>query len=453
MSFNRKDAVLDRLAEHYNVAQFVSFEPQVGKPTQRFSRILGRAANHAYASPGEGVVDLLGRSNSGSVNIRSFAPSSTQSMEFIYGITSADEVLSHMNRLSTDGAHCIVNETIDVSDGGVSGVALRNLVEFRPDATPRGVESPGFASLPINWAKLIFSIVYGFEPDLDEASEGRLEFSVHPRRIGWLHRHTVYWEYERTIAPPAPPNISVEWPNDFSRMLGDKVYGLLIAHAVGERVPMSTVVNRRVAPFTFGVDTNCSERWLRTAPFIQQPGKFTTVFGWRDPFALLSAEDVDGTNVASVISQSAVDAKWSGAALTKSSGRVWVEGVSGSGDEFMLGLKGPENLPESVELAVREAYRRMALALGPVRFEWAHDGLDLWILQLHRGVSSTNETHIVPGEPVRWVQFSTSSGLEDLRTLIGRLEPGTGIALRGAVGLTSHIADVLRKANVPAKFM
>lgn len=50
-----------------------------------------------------------------------------------------------------------------------------------------------------------------------------------------------------------------------------------------------------------------------------------------------------------------------------------------------------------------------------------------------------------------WVAFEVAQGLEKLRELIAKLEPGHGIQLHGHVGLTSHIADVIRKASVPAR--
>ena len=53
-----------------------------------------------------------------------------------------------MFRLAGEGYLTIVNETIDIHDGGISGVALAGIVEFAPDDTPRAVEQPGVAALP-----------------------------------------------------------------------------------------------------------------------------------------------------------------------------------------------------------------------------------------------------------------------------------------------------------------
>ena len=83
----------------------------------------------------------------------------------------------------------------------------------------------------------------------------------------------------------------VMWPNAFSRRLGDKAFGLLIAHLVGLNVPRATVVSRWVAPFTFGDSTGTGEIWMRTCPTEPVPGYFSTRFGWTDPVRLLEAED------------------------------------------------------------------------------------------------------------------------------------------------------------------
>lgn len=76
-------------------------------------------------------------SNAQSVNIRSFHPDSMQGNEFIYGITDVETAVCHVERLASKGLYTIVNETIDVNDGGVSGVVQNNFIEFSPGVTPR----------------------------------------------------------------------------------------------------------------------------------------------------------------------------------------------------------------------------------------------------------------------------------------------------------------------------
>lgn len=445
----RKDRKLDLLAERFNVAQFVSYAPSAGGPDQQFCRLADLAPNARFDSLQLAIEALFLRSAEGTVNIRSFSEEQAQSREFLYALTSVDDAVGAIRRISGEGAFTIANETIDVSDGGVSGVAVGGLVEFKPDSTPRGVESPGFASLPLEWASSIFRNVYGFDPDLSASRTSRIEFSLHPQRRGWRKSHVVYWEYGE--ADNFDRTAQVSWPNDFSRLIGDKVYGLLIADAAGLPVPRTTVIPRRVAPFTFGSDTGSSERWIRTSPIIQVPGKFTTTKGWMDPFRLVQSEDPDGTSLASLLAQQSVDASFSGAAIEQSDGSLLVEGAAGTGETFMLGASGPEELPPEVVNSVTEVHRRLHVVLGSVRFEWVFDGSRTWVVQLHTGASQSLGYTLVPGEPASWIRFDIGHGLEALRQLVESLPNDTGIELDGMVGRTSHMADVVRKANVPTK--
>ena len=61
------------------------------------------------------------------------------------------------------------------------------------------------------------------------------------------------WEYETSDSAPASANLA--WPNRFSRHIGDKAFGLLVADVMGLQVPKTTVLARRVAPFSFGEPT------------------------------------------------------------------------------------------------------------------------------------------------------------------------------------------------------
>jgi hypothetical protein len=234
-------------------------------------------------------------------------------------------------------------------------------------------------------------------------------------------------------------------------MMGDKAFGLLVAHLAGFPVPRTTVIGRRLAPFVFGVRTGTNEIWTRTCPVEQVPGKFTTVRGWLDPFALLSREDPKGTAIASVLAQESVPALWSGAAIQGDV--LYVEGACGTGQEFMLGTTPPAGLPEVVVAAVRETHGQLVRILGDVRFEWAFDGQQVWIMQLHRGASHSSGSVIVPGDSDEWEVFDVSRGLEALRALLQTLQTGRGLLLRGEVGLTSHVADIVRKAGVPTRMM
>ena len=445
----RKDASLDQLATSCNVAQFVSFAPSNGGPEQQYCRIASFKANHQFATGLDAVEALLVRSSEAKVNVRSFSAHQSQSREFIYGIDNAADAIAAVARIAAEGAFAIVNETIDVSDGGVSGVVIGDIVEFRPDMTPRGVEQPGFARLPARQAIELFKLVYGVDVDFSHGMNGRLEFSLHPKPRGWKSSNILFWEYSNDRLPKGA--VKTEWPNDFSRMIGDKAYGLLMAAINGFLVPRTIVIGRRVAPFSFGRQTGLEETWIRTSPREQMPGKFTTSRGWQDPFALLQAEDPNGISISSVLSQQGISALWSGAALETSSGDLLVEGVKGTGDRFMVGLADPEQIPDVVLERVRDLHCRLYDAFGPTRFEWVFDGDELWIVQLHSGASVSDGDIIVPGDAEEWIEFDVGQGLEALRSLSNILKPRMGITLDKRIGLTSHLADVLRKSGFPAR--
>lgn len=446
----RKDATLDRLANLFNVAQFVSFAPSAAGPVQQYCRLADLEPNHSFDTVGRAIDALFERAAYGTVNIRSFSETASQSREFLYALKSRSEVLSALERLSAQGDFTIANETIDVSDGGVSGVILDEVVEFRPDATPRGVEMAGFASLPASWAKRALEIVYGVAPDIDQARGARLEFSLHPSPRGYKRSHILYWEYGEH-APLELPRSDAVWPNDFSRMMGDKAYGLLIAHLAGFPVPRTTVIGRRLPPFSFGDATGSLEWWTRTCPAEQVPGKFTTVRGWIDPFKLLASEDPTNNAISSVLCQHAVQASYSGAAIEGADGKLYIEGTPGTGEAFMQGMAVPARLPVEVIDHVTVLHKRLSMVLGSVRFEWVFDGRSVWIVQLHRGRSASAGRQIVPGERRTWITFRIEEGLEALRKKLETIPSDAGLILDGDVGLTSHVADVIRKSGVPAR--
>jgi hypothetical protein len=444
-----KDAILDRIAGFANVAQFVSFGPSPDLP-QRYSRVRGYPPNHRFASPAEAIRALLAAAPDRSLNVRSFAPDRSQGSVFIYGLQRVDGVFVELTRLGTAGLYTIVNETIDVEDGGVSGVALAGLLEFAPGDTPRCVEKPGTLALPRDLGLRLLEKVYRFAPALDFAEHTRVEFSLHPLRRGFREEHTILWETEE-VGNVAYP-VEILWPNHFSRLIGDKAFGLLLADVLGLPVPHTVVVGRHVAPFTLGTPTGSGEPWLRTCPVEQVPGRYTTRCGWCDPFKLLAEEDPDGTAIASVLAQEGVEAVYSGALVANPDGEPLVEGVAGAGDAFMQGQAAPEPLPEEVLAAVKALYRAAAGRLGPVRLEWVYDGKSAWVVQLHQGATPSSGRTIYPGEAARFHRFEVARGLEALRALVAQVAgTGEGILLVGSIGITSHLGDVLRKASIPSR--
>jgi hypothetical protein len=444
-----KDAILDQLAEVSNVAQFVSFGPG-DQPDVRRIRIRGNPKRESVKSAEETIPVLLAESGEGSVNVRSFDPYQPRGHEFVYGIVDADRAIAHVRRLARMGLYTIVNETVNVSDGGVSGVAYAGILEFAPEDTPRCVEKPGTVTFPRVLGAQALEIIYGLRPDLEYPDEMRVEFSLHPLRRGIHQQHTIIWETEHAenIRLPA----SITWPNRFSRFIGDKVFGLVVAEVLGLRVPGTTVISRRIAPFTFGQSTGSSEVWIRTAPTVPMPGRFTTRLGWIDPFELLSTEDPEGDAIPSVMAQEGVEPSYSGAMLAGPNGSVLIEGVRGRGDDFMQGNRPPESLPEQIKSDVMSTFMAAARILGPVRLEWVHDGTHLWVVQLHRGAAATAGQVIYPGRATKEHRFHAKDGLEALRALTSRVKgSGEGIILVGRVGVTSHLGDVLRRARIPSR--
>jgi len=444
----RKDKSLDLLANSINVAQFVSFSPEL-QIKQEYSRVLGYSPNHVFSGLREAIEILMRNSPESSLNVRSFTPEDPKSNEFLYGLKNIEDIEAAVKRISGMGLHVIVNETVDVNDGGVSGVYQGGTIEFAPDDTPRCVEKPGVASLPKTWAIEMLERVYGFPIDLDIVSDFRLEFSIHPKPRGWKHTHILGWELEYIGGSPIEPTI--KWPNRFSQLIGDKAFGLLMGSEIGLPIPRTTVIGRRIAPFTFGEETGSAERWIRTCPREQVAGKFTTHHGWLDPFTLLAKEDPAGDQIASVIAQDAVQAQYSGALIVGADGEPIIEGRKGEGEELMLGTVLPEQLPDYITKNVIELYATAYKYLGPVRFEWVHDEKRAWVVQLHRGATETTAMVLVPGEVSMWRRFDISRGLEELRGELKDLLSDEGLILVGQVGLTSHVADVVRKAGKPAR--
>ncbi|MGF1541812.1 MAG: hypothetical protein ACFCU5_15415, partial [Pleurocapsa sp.] len=392
------------------------------------------------------------RSPEHSVNIRSFDPQDPKSREFIYGLKDVSVVKDAVQRLAGEGLYTIINETIDINDGGVSGVLLGDIIEFAPGDTPRCVEKPGTAALPRQLGLNLLETVYGFLPNLDYSHHTRVEFSIHPLRCGFLRDHTIIWELEDVGVNHALAKI--HWSNRFSRFIGDKVYGLLIASLLNLPVPKTTTISRKVAPFSFGKPTGNEEIWIRTCPNVQVPGKFTTHRGWIDPFHLMATEDPKGDMIASVIAQAGIDAAYSGALMVSEDGEIIIEGTKGFGEDFMVGIKKRDVLPDKIINLVQVLYEQISSQLGAVRMEWVADDSRVWIVQLHCGATKSSGSIIYPGNPSKYHEFDVEEGLEALRELIYHVNNhNEGILLIGDVGITSHFGDVLRKAEIPSKII
>lgn len=446
-----KDAGLAELAEHSNVAQFASFSAGA-EPTLRFSRIRGHQPDLPFRSVRDAIQALLQASDSGAVNVRSFLPERLKGNPFVYRLTSADDVMARLESLGLQGYFSIVNETVDTDDGGVSGVVAGGIIEFTPFDTPRGVERPGVASLPFQLGYDMLSVVYGFSPDIRQDIDKRIEFSIHPLRVGYRHGHTLLWECERVT--PQTLTAAAHWPNRFSQLIGDKVFGLLLAHLLGIPVPTTTVFPRAIAPFQFGRPTGTAEVWMRTAPPKPRPGHFPTTFGWQDPYALLAKYDPENGEIASVLAQESVEPVYSGATLAGDE-EDRVEGVAGRGDDFMVGKRAPEPIPERVAADVRALLASCRGVLGATEAEFVHDGRQPWIVQLHLRRGSRPGSILHAGAPASgWLDFDPVAGLDVLELLIAQAgKSGKGIRVTAPVGVTSHVGDLLRRSDIPARLL
>ncbi|MFL6128698.1 MAG: hypothetical protein ACJ73E_06500 [Mycobacteriales bacterium] len=443
-----KDDRLAEIATRVNVARFASFAPD---GTPRHLVLGGAVPPGVERLPGALAALSSAIGPAGRLNVRTFLDRDSKGTPFLYGLASVDDAAAAVRDFGDQGYYTIVNEMIDVKDGGVSGVLLGGVIEFAPGATPRAVEDADAAALPTPLGIELLRTVYGLL-DLTADLPGRVEFSVHPVRVGARRRTTVLWE-QVDVQPP-PLRVTPSWPNGFSRHIGDKAYGLLVAHLLGLPVPVTTVIGRKVAPFTFGTGDRAPavERWIRTCPTEPQPGLFTSHRGWLDPFLLLAKEDPTGDRIAAVLDQRAVDARFSGATATAEDGSVLLEGVRGAGDAFMQGSRPAETLPADVVADVAALVRRAAAELGSVRIEWAHDGGRAWVIQLHTSRARVTTEFLNPGSADRWLPYDPVEGLDRLRDVVAEARrSGAGVVVTGPVGITSHVGDIIRKEGVPGR--
>ena len=456
---NMKDEKLNFIIENNlgNIAQFISFDPIVGN-MPRFVHINECQYKEEY-SERELIEKLINSVPSKSVNIRSYSPDAMKGNKLIYNkkINDIDEILDIIENNRKEKKYSIVNENIDINDGGVSGVVLGNIIEFSPKDTPKCVDKEGVCLLPREFGYDILEKVYGFRPEINFDPNYRVEFSIHPNRQGVNKEHTIIWEYEYYDCISLENKIS--WPNNFSKFIGDKAFGLLVADTLGIRVPKTTVMARTVAPFTFGKETGLCEKWIRTCPIVKEPGKYYTRNSWVDPFELMNIEEAKGNNdinIASILSQDAVEAIFSGASIVKKNrDDDIIEGVLGKGDAFMVGQENIYKLPKEVVKEVKRLNNKIRSYynyLGEVSIEWVYDGKNVWVVQLNQLKVSGNKNVIVEGNPEYYMEFNVKDGLDKLRRVISDLKgKNIGIELIGNIGITSHFGDLLRLSNIPSK--
>lgn len=454
-----KDEKLNSIIEFNlgNIAQFISFD-SIDENKCRFAHI-NKYENNEGCEEKELIQRLIDSAPSKSVNIRSYSPENMKGNKLVYNKKheDIDEILTIISNNRKERKYSIVNENIDINDGGVSGVALGDVIEFSPEDTPKCVDKEGICLLPRQLGYNFLEKIYGFRPEINFDENYRVEFSIHPNRRGIGKKHTIIWEYE--YYDKTGHECIITWPNNFSKFIGDKAFGLLLADTLGIQVPKTTVISRKIAPFTFGKPTGLYEKWIRTCPITKEPGKYYTGDVWVDPFELMNIEESKGnhdTNIASMLSQDGVEAVFSGASIVKRNREDdIIEGVLGKGNAFMVGEENIYNLPESVIREVKRLNNKIRSHykyIGEVSIEWVYDGREVWVVQLNQLKISGNKNVIVEGNPSCYQVFDVSRGLDVLRELI--LEIGgknIGVELVGNIGVTSHFGDVLRLSNIPSK--
>lgn len=458
-STEMKDEKLNSIIELNlgNIAQFISYGTE-DKYKPRFVHINGYK-DEGYLCDREIIVKLINSSPSKAINIRSYSLDTMKGNKLIYGksISDINEILMIIENNIQQNKYSIINENIDINDGGVSGVVLGSIIEFSPKDTPKCVDKEGVCILPKGIGMSILEKVYGFRPEINFGPDYRVEFSIHPNRQGVRKEHTIIWEYEKFENTNYESMIS--WPNNFSRFIGDKAFGLLVADSLGMKVPKTTVISRNVAPFIFGRETGLSEKWIRTCPIEKQPGKYYTGDSWIDPFKLINIEEAKGdaeVNIASILSQDATDAMFSGSSIIEEDmSDDIIEGVVGKGDAFMIGAEGNYDLPDEVIREVKKTNNKIRSYyryLGKVSIEWVYDGKDVWIVQLNQLKVSGSKDIIVKGTPEKHIEYDVRDGLNGLRETISNIKgKNIGIELIGNIGITSHFGDLLRLSNIPSK--
>lgn len=209
----------DKLAHVYddglgNIAQYIS----VG-PDSDIRHIKIRNFSSEIYTLKELILLLINSSRSKSINIRSFSPNCMKGNKLVYDkrINDLDEILKQINENCKNGKYSIINENIDINDGGVSGVVLGNMIEFSPKDTPKCVEKEGVCLLEKRLGYHLLETVYGFTPEFNFDDDYRVEFSIHPTKEGLKQTHTIVWEYE--LFEKNTQKFELYWPNNFSKFL------------------------------------------------------------------------------------------------------------------------------------------------------------------------------------------------------------------------------------------
>ncbi|MDP2630046.1 MAG: hypothetical protein Q8P56_01435, partial [Candidatus Uhrbacteria bacterium] len=244
-----KDEVMKDLTERgVNVASFISFGPD---GAQRFCRVRGLNPNRPFSDYESAIRAMYNTDYISLVNVRTFLPEKPDGNPFFLGAKYGFEDPAKAARYVADqvqkGFFVIVNEDIPADNGGFSGVAMGDTVEFAACETPRCVDKQdeiACAKLSLNLTRRLVHTVYGFDFILPFSPAFRVEFSVHPGPVGYFGTKLTIWQAEEMFAPQTKP-VPV-WPNRYSVHMGEKAFGLLMADINDFPVPRTTVFGRKI---------------------------------------------------------------------------------------------------------------------------------------------------------------------------------------------------------------
>ena len=446
-----KDEGIFNLSNNFNVARFVSFENKL--PLKIRYCVLDD--NYQTNNPKEAIDFLLNKCSK--VNVRSFDPEKPEGNPFIQNLKSTNDVLNCIEKLiKQKNLYIIVNESIDEHDGGISGVYFNNVIEFSPDATPRCVDSNNIKTtlLPYNLSKKIIDSIYGVTPDFSNFKDTRIEFSIHPNKCGFKNSNTIIWQIEEK-KNTNNIKINISWPTNFSKMIGDKTFGLLIADSINLNVPETTVFNNRLNPFSFGNKTSLNGVRTRTCPEIKEPGYYPSYKSFVDPINLLKTLNKNKpqniTEVKSVIIQNSIDSLYSGRAICKDLLDIDIDGVFGDGDDFMLGKDKSCEIPENIKNEIYNIFKKIYQYVGKSSIEWVFDKNNkLWIVQLNK----INDNCIKYNKNMEYIDFYYKDNIEEFRNFVVELkDKNKGINLYGNVSPLSHIGEISEMYQINVNYI
>ena len=113
-----KDKVLDKIyLTNNNIAQYISFKPNREKPN--YIHIKNYTPENSTNK--DIILNLINSSKSKSVNIRSFSPERMKGNKLIFNKKKSDiyDILNIVEQNKQKGFYSIINENIDINDGGV----------------------------------------------------------------------------------------------------------------------------------------------------------------------------------------------------------------------------------------------------------------------------------------------------------------------------------------------